>query len=84
MEHHSSDQSRSDHGHPAATLPDIVSDPAHNVEEGHEWADEGGALPDGPATSSQHSPDTHEGTSSDGGGDASSGDTDITGAQSPS
>lgn len=27
------------------------SDPAYNVEEGHEWASEGGALAEGPATS---------------------------------
>ncbi len=33
---------------------DSVSDPAHNDETGHDWSDEGGALPDGPATSGQH------------------------------
>jgi starvation-inducible DNA-binding protein len=31
---------------------DIISDPAHNSETGHDWADEGGALPEGSATPS--------------------------------
>ncbi len=29
---------------------DKISDPAHNDRIGHDWADEGGATPDGPAT----------------------------------
>ncbi|UOQ57157.1 hypothetical protein MUN78_16120 [Leucobacter allii] len=31
-------------------VPDHESDPAHNLEEGHEWTDEGGASHLGPAT----------------------------------
>lgn len=33
-------------------LPDSVSDPALNTEVGHDWSDEGGATPDGPAVPS--------------------------------
>lgn len=36
---------------------DHVSDPAHNVEEGSDWSDEGGALQDGPSSPSAF---THE------------------------
>ena len=32
------------------TLTDVESDPALNSEVGQDWADEGGALPSGPAT----------------------------------
>lgn len=32
------------------TLPDVESDPALNDAMGQDWADEGGALPSGPAT----------------------------------
>lgn len=32
------------------TLPDVESDPALNDAVGQDWADEGGALPSGPAT----------------------------------
>ncbi|WP_207344624.1 hypothetical protein [Arthrobacter sp. E3] len=31
------------------TLPDVDSDPALNDEVGQDWADEGGAVPPGPA-----------------------------------
>lgn len=31
-------------------LPDHESDPAHNTDPGSDWADEGGATDDGPAT----------------------------------
>jgi hypothetical protein len=30
--------------------PDIVSDPALSDAQGHDWTDEGGAAPEGPAT----------------------------------
>lgn len=32
---------------------DVVSDPAHNDELGQDWTDEGGAMPEGPATDQQ-------------------------------
>lgn len=32
------------------TLEDHISDPALSDEAGHDWTDEGGATPDGPAT----------------------------------
>ena len=31
------------------TLEDHISDPALSNEAGHDWTDEGGATPDGPA-----------------------------------
>lgn len=34
---------------------DVVSDPARTDEQGQEWADEGGATPEGPATSDEGS-----------------------------
>lgn len=34
------------------TLPDTISDPALNDEIGQDWADEGGATPEGPVTPS--------------------------------
>lgn len=34
------------HGDPR----DHESDPAHNIEDGNDWTDEGGAAPEGPAT----------------------------------
>lgn len=30
--------------------PDLVSDPALSDAQGHDWTDEGGATPTGPAT----------------------------------
>lgn len=33
---------------------DVVSDPAHGADEGHDWSDEGGATTQGPATHPQH------------------------------
>lgn len=47
------------HTHPE----DHSSDPAHNDEEGSDWADEGGALQDGPASPSAFS-HAHEDDSS--------------------
>ena len=32
---------------------DVVSDPAHNDQLGQDWTDEGGAMPEGPATDQQ-------------------------------
>lgn len=29
--------------------PDVISDPEEGVENGTDWTDEGGAMPDGPA-----------------------------------
>lgn len=41
--------------------PDVVSDPSRNDEVGQEWADEGGAMPSGPATDEDaDEPDTDE------------------------
>ncbi|MGP9501124.1 hypothetical protein ACT3TS_02785 [Specibacter sp. AOP5-B1-6] len=36
----------------AAGVSDVESDPALNDDLGQDWADEGGATPNGPATSS--------------------------------
>lgn len=36
---------------------DVVSDPAHDDRIGSDWADEGGATPQGPATSTPQSRD---------------------------
>lgn len=30
-------------------VPDVVSDPEENIEEGKDWTDEGGAMETGPA-----------------------------------
>ena len=35
---------------PSAGGHDVVSDPAHDIEPGHDWTDEGGATDEGPAT----------------------------------
>lgn len=35
--------------------PDVASDPALDDEQGSEWADEGGAVDEGPATHSDDS-----------------------------
>lgn len=37
-------------GEAEAPAADHVSDPAHSDELGHDWTDEGGATPSGPAT----------------------------------
>lgn len=34
----------------AARRGDVISDPARNSDAGHDWTDEGGATPAGPAT----------------------------------
>lgn len=39
---------------------DHESDPAHNVELGHEWVDEGGASRLGPATHTESGHPHHE------------------------
>lgn len=39
----------------AEALDDVVSDPARADRLGTEWADEGGAVPEGPATSTRES-----------------------------
>lgn len=43
-------QSESAEDQAAAAQRDHLSDPARNDEVGHDWTDEGGATPDGPAT----------------------------------
>lgn len=45
--------------------PDHESDPAHNDEVGHDWADEGGATRLGPATHSIAGPSEAERVSSE-------------------
>lgn len=39
---------------------DLESDPAHNVDPGRDWADEGGATPEGPATHEESGHPHHE------------------------
>lgn len=41
-----------------SSLPDTISDPALNTEPGHDWSDEGGATPNGPAV--PHAPENPE------------------------
>lgn len=39
-----------DHSSSTESVPDHTSDPALDDTEGHDWSDEGGATPEGPAT----------------------------------
>lgn len=38
---------------PIEHAPDVISDPARNDQVGHDWTSEGGATPEGAATSSK-------------------------------
>lgn len=48
------------HNHNDAASTDHDSDPAHTDEDGRDWADEGGATSDGPATHVESGHPHHE------------------------
>lgn len=46
--------------------PDVESDPARDDRIGSDWSDEGGAAPDGPATSTRSDDSEADGEADDG------------------